>query len=70
MSNSAKRTRLSGAEYKKKRIARELELSKQKDRILNFFQQVPSSNNNISSENSEIEMIILACVVICKLMWN
>lgn len=55
MSNSAKRTRLSGAEYKKKRIARELELSKQKDRILNFFQQVPSSNNNISSENSEIE---------------
>jgi len=33
MSNSAKRTRLPGAEYKEKRIARELKISKQKDRI-------------------------------------
>lgn len=58
----SKRTRLSGAEYKKKRVARELEISKQKDRILNFFQQAPTSNsqnkknnNNISSDNSGIE---------------
>ncbi|CAI6375865.1 unnamed protein product [Macrosiphum euphorbiae] len=60
MSYSAKRTRLSGAEYQKTRIARELEISKQKDRILNFFQPVPTSNsqnknNNISSDNTEIE---------------
>lgn len=67
MSNSGKRTRLSGAEYKKKRLARELEISKQKDRIFNFFQPVPTSIsqdnekkdkiniNNVSSENSEIE---------------
>lgn len=59
MSYSAKRNRLSGAEYQKKRIARELEISKQKDRILNFFQPVPTSNsqnknNNISSDNTEI----------------
>lgn len=62
MSNNAKRTRLTGAEYKKKRISRELDTSKQKDSILNFFPKVSTStsqsnenNVNLSLENSEIE---------------
>lgn len=63
MSNSAKRTRLSGAEYKKKKISRELDESKQKDSLLNFFPKVTTSptyqdnENNVNSENSEIESV-------------